>query len=41
MEEDWEFGLLFIAALLLLPFGELASILGIIAVFIVLTYLKK
>lgn len=41
MQEDWEFGALFIAALALLPFGEYASIIGMVAVFALISYLKK
>lgn len=41
MEEDWEFGVLFIVALLLLPFSEYASIAGIVAASLLMQYLKK
>lgn len=39
--EDSEFGVLFITALALLPFGEWISIAGVVAVFLLLSYLKK
>lgn len=41
MEDDWEFGLLLIIVLLLLPFGEIASIIGMVAAFLLINYLKK
>lgn len=41
MENETQFGLLFIVMLVLLPFGEMASIMGIIAAAILLTYAKK
>lgn len=40
MEEDWEFGMIFIVALLLLPFSEYASIIGMVAALILMS-LKK
>jgi len=41
VENDWEFGLLFITGLALLPFSQYVSIAGIVAVFLAMNYLKK
>ena len=41
VENDWEFGILYIIALALLPFSEYVSIAGTVAVFLSMSYLKK
>lgn len=41
MENDWEFGFLFITGLALLPFSEYISIAGMVAAFLAMSYLKK
>ncbi|MBS3053668.1 MAG: hypothetical protein J4469_04140 [Candidatus Aenigmarchaeota archaeon] len=41
VENDWEFGILYIIALALLPFSQYVSIAGIVAVFLAMNYLKK